>query len=147
MKPEDQFDTPVGTMKTSPENVILYDGVCNLCWFWVQFVLKRDKRRVFHFLPLQSETAQNLLREQGLQLAELSTVILIDGSECFIRSSAILQIFKKLPLPWPLLYGLIALPVFIRDGVYRFIGRNRYKWFGRGQSCYLPDKDDQDRFL
>ena len=147
LEPADKPNNAVITHETLSQNVILYDGVCNLCWFWVQFVLRHDKERLFHFLPLQSQAAQRLMQEHGLQNAELSTVVLIENNKAFIKSSAILRIFKKLPLPWPLLYGLIVLPVFFRDGIYAFIGRNRYRWFGQGQSCYVPSKDDRDRFL
>ncbi len=133
--------------KESQENVILYDGVCNLCWFWVQFILKRDKKRIFYFVPLQSQTAKNIIRENKLHVADLTTVVLVDDQGVFIKSSAILRVFKKLPMPWPLLYGFRVVPGFIRDRVYNFIGRSRYKWFGRGEACYLPGKQDQDRFL
>jgi len=127
--------------------IILYDGVCNLCWFWVRFILKHDRKRLFNFVPLQSQTAKNIMLENKLHVAELSTVVLIDDKRVLLKSSAILYVLKKLPMPWPLLYGLIVLPRFIRDGIYGFIGQRRYQWFGRGEACHLPDKHDQDRFL
>lgn len=131
----------------SLSNVILYDGVCNLCWFWVRFILKHDKNRLFHFVPLQSQTAKNIMRENKLHIAELSTIVLVDDQGVSIKSLAILRVLKKQPMPWSLLYGLRVVPGFVRNGVYDFIGRCRYKWFGRGETCYLPDKEDQDRFL
>jgi len=127
--------------------IILYDGVCNLCWFWVQFILKHDHKRLFNFVPLQSQTAKNIMLENKLHVVELSTVVLIDDGRVLLKSSAILYVLKQLPMSWPLLYGLIVLPGFIRDGIYGFIGQRRYKWFGRGEACYLPGKEDQDRFL
>ncbi len=133
--------------QTSLSNVILYDGVCNLCWFWVQFILKHDKKRLFHFVPLQSQTAVDIMREHQLNPAELTTVVLINEKDAFTKSSAILRALRKLPMPWPLLYGFSVVPRFVRDRLYSFIGKNRYRWFGRGEACYLPDKDDQDRFL
>lgn len=147
MKREENNQASSGSINKSPSNVILYDGVCNLCWFWVQFILKRDKKRLFDFAPLQSESAKQILQLHKLEVAELTTVVLVDDQGVFIRSSAILRVFRKLPMPWPLLYGFILLPRVIRDRVYGFIGRNRYNWFGRGDACYLPDKDEQDRFL
>ncbi len=147
LKPEERGHSSSDGQDNLLSNVILYDGVCNLCWFWVQFILKRDKRRIFQFVPLQSETAKNIMREHKLNIAELTTIVLVDDHGVFIKSSAILRAFKKLPMPWPLLYVFSLVPGFVRDAVYSFIGRNRYKWFGRGEACYLPDKDDQDRFL
>ena len=131
----------------SLSKIILYDGVCNLCWFWVQFILKHDRKRRFNFVPLQSQTAKNIMLENKFHVVELSTVVLIDDNRVLIKSSAILYVLKQLPMPWPLLYGLIVLPRFVRDGIYGFIGQRRYKWFGRGEACYLPGKEDRDRFL
>ncbi len=147
LKRHDESHSCSDSQEKSLSNVILYDGVCNLCWFWVQLILKRDKKRLFHFVPLQSEIAKNIIRENKLHVAELTTIVLVDDQGVFVKSSAILRVFKKLPMPWPLLYEFRVVPGFVRDGIYSFIGRNRYKWFGRGESCYLPEKDDQDRFL
>jgi predicted DCC family thiol-disulfide oxidoreductase YuxK len=130
-----------------PAPLILYDGVCNLCNRWVQFVLKHDRRQQFHFAPLQGTTAKKLLAEKK-QLHEFpDTVILFDNNNIYTGSGAALRIFKKLGKGWKLIYGLIVFPPFIRDGVYRFIANRRYKWFGKTDSCILPPEKWKRRFL
>src|SRR5688572_29489390 len=105
--------------------LILYDGVCNLCNRWVQFVLKRDRKKQFTFAPLQGETAKKILAETNQLKQFRDTVILIDNNKIYTGSGAALRIFKKLGSGWALLYSLIIVPRFIRDGVYRFIADRR----------------------
>src|SRR5687768_10172411 len=129
------------------EPLILYDGVCNLCNRWVQFVLKHDSRRQFYFAPLQGTTAKNILSERFQEQNVQDTVVLIDNNKVYTRSEAALRIFKLLGNGWKLFYGLMIVPRFIRDGVYRFISKRRYKWFGKSDSCILPAPEWKDRFL
>ena len=127
--------------------LILFDGVCNLCSGFVQFVIARDKAGYFKFGSLQSEVAQPYLEKCRLQGSELTSVVLYENGECFTRSDAALRIFKKLSGGWPVLYGFIVVPKFIRNQVYNFIATNRYRWFGKQESCWLPTPELKSRFL
>lgn len=127
--------------------VILFDGECNLCNCAVQMVIKNDKKNIFRFASLQSEYAKNALANFEIDSSEMKTFILLQDGKMFSRSTAALLVAKKLSGFWPLLYGFIIVPQFIRDGVYNFISRNRYKWFGKRDSCWVPTPDLRKKFL
>lgn len=127
--------------------LILFDGVCNLCSGAVQFVLKRDPGNIFQFASLQGETGRALLLERGRASDALSSIILLDNGKIHTRSTAALRIARRLSGAWPLLYAFIVIPPFIRDAVYDLIARNRYKWFGKKQECWIPGPQWKDRFL
>ena len=127
--------------------LILFDGVCNLCNRWVQFILKHDHLQQFTFAPLQGNTARHLLANQVLPSNLLNSVILLEQEKMYTGSTAALRIARQLGHPWKLLYGLIIVPAFIRDGVYKIIAANRYAWFGKKESCMLPDAKWKERFL
>jgi len=82
--------------------------------------------------------------ENKLHVAELSTIVFVDNEGVYTKSLAILRVFKQLPMPWPLLYGLILVPAFIRNRIYDFIGQRRYKWFRHGETCNISDTKDRD---
>ena len=128
-------------------DTILFDGVCNLCHASVQFVIVRDRRKRFRFASLQSATGQRLLAEHNATDSGLSSVLLIRDGRLYRQSTAALEIARSLDGLWPLLYGFIVLPRWLRDPVYDFIGRHRYRWFGRKPACPLPDPALRDRFL
>ncbi|MBN6889495.1 putative DCC family thiol-disulfide oxidoreductase YuxK [Cytobacillus horneckiae] len=128
------------------KKVILFDGVCNFCDRSVQFIIKRDHQAVFQFASLQSESGKKLLKKHGVP-EDTDSFIFVDGEKYYDRSSAALHVFKHLPGGWKLLYGLIVLPKPIRDAFYQLIAKNRYKWFGRKESCMLPTPDERKRFL
>ena len=98
--------------------IVLFDGVCNWCAFWVQFLIKRDRRRTFRFAALQSDPGQQLLKAAGLPSDQLDTMVLIDGDKYYVKSSAVLQIMKKMDRLWPFLFVFIVIPPFIRDYCY-----------------------------
>lgn len=126
--------------------VILFDGVCNLCNSAVQIVIKNDKNSYYKFASLQSEFAQNFLKENNLSTQEFSTLILIQGGQYFKKSKAIFKIVKHLPnYSWLRIFAL--LPLFFTDFVYDLISNNRFRWFGKRASCWLPTSELQDRFL
>jgi predicted DCC family thiol-disulfide oxidoreductase YuxK len=126
--------------------VILFDGVCNLCNGFVQFVIKRDSNAYFSFAPLQSNYA--LQRPELLNRnPHLSSVILIEDGKVYTQSTAALRILRRMSGLYPLLYGFIIVPPFIRDGVYKWIARHRYQWFGKSEQCMLPTPELQARFL
>lgn len=127
--------------------IIFFDGVCNLCNGFVQFVISRDKKGYFKFAALQSEAAKPYLKDCGISVKELGTVVLWENGECYTRSTAALRILRQLSGIWPVLYGAAIFPTFLRDAVYKFIAANRYKWFGRKDSCMLPTPELKQRFL
>ena len=127
--------------------VILFDGVCNLCSGFVQFVIDRDKESYFKFGSLQSEEARPYLEKCQLPASTLTSVVLYENGKCYTRSEAALRIFKKLSGGWPILFGFMAVPGFIRNRVYNFIATNRYRWFGKQESCWLPTPELKSRFL
>ena len=114
---------------TTP-SVVLFDGVCNLCNGFVNFVIDRDPGHQFKFGSLQSQKAKVLLADHPAPLTELSTVVLIEGSKVYTRSTAALRIVRKLKGGWPLLYAFIIIPGPFRDVIYNFVARKRYSWFG-----------------
>lgn len=127
--------------------IVLFDGVCHLCHSTVQFILLRDRQAYFQFAALQSETGQRLLREQGLEGKGLDSVVLIENGKAHTHSGAALRIVRRLPGAWKLLYGFIIIPPFIRNFVYNWIARNRYRWFGKEESCMMMQKEWKERFL
>ena len=126
---------------------ILFDGVCNLCNGFVQFVIARDPGAHFRFAPLSSPAAERLLAEAGVTLPVPDTIVLLEDGAAFYRSDAALRVARGLTFPWPLAYGLVAVPRFIRDRVYDFIAARRYRWFGRRDACMIPTPDLRARFL
>lgn len=128
---------------TSSSKIILFDGVCNLCNDTVNFVIKKDKRNVFKFATLQSQFAEGF----GFDPKKMDSIILIDGNKHYSKSTAALHIAKNLSGAYPLLFGFIILPKFFRDWVYNYIAKNRYKWFGKKESCMIPTPELQDKFL
>ena len=127
--------------------VILFDGVCNLCNGTVQFILKRDKQSRFKFAPLQGDFGQRTLSRFGLPASSLHSFILLEGEKIYTHSTGALRVLLHLGGVWKILYAFIIIPRFIRDRVYNFIARNRYKWFGKRISCYLPSEEVKGRFL
>lgn len=135
-------------MKTEKKHkIILFDGVCNLCNSSVTFAIKRDKNDVFRFAALQSEIGMQLISKFKIDTSQTDSIILIEGNKYYEKSSAALHIAKHLSGGWPLLYGFIILPKFIRNAVYDFIAKNRYKWFGKKESCMIPTPELQAKFL
>ncbi len=131
----------------STQRLVLFDGVCNFCNFWIQFALKRDQKGKLKFTSLQGETAHQLLPRYHIDPTVLTSVIFIDDGKVYRESSAALRVCRYLDGGWKLLYGLMIIPVFIRDGIYKWIGRNRYKWFGKTETCMLPTPEQRTRFL
>lgn len=127
--------------------IVLFDGVCNLCNSSVTFIIKRDKKDRFRFAALQEEIGSNLIAEFDLDRSKVDSILLIDGGNIYIKSSAALRIAKQLSGGWPLLYGFMVLPRFFRNWIYDIIARNRYKWFGKKDSCMIPTPELRSKFL
>ena len=132
-------------MKEAP--VILFDGVCNFCNYWVNFAIKKDRKNKLRFTPLQGETAKQLLLQHNINPTLLSSVIFIDNGKAYTQSSAAIRICKHLNGGWKLFYALIIIPKFIRDFFYNVIARNRYRWFGKKETCMIPTPELRERFL
>jgi len=129
------------------KSVILFDGICNLCNSSIDFVLQRDRKNQFLVGALQSVEGKELLSRFDANPDYLDSLVLIEGEQIYFRSTAALRVAKKLPGLWPLLYGLIIFPPVIRDGVYDWIGKNRYRWFGKKNTCRLPTPEEKAKFL
>ncbi len=127
--------------------VLLFDGVCNLCTGSVQFIIRHDPAGIIRFASLQSETGKTILKAFNLPENELNSLVFVENGKLFTRSTGALKVARYLSGGWPLLYTLIILPRFIRDFVYDFIGRNRYRWFGEKKECWMPTPQLQARFL
>lgn len=127
--------------------ILFFDGVCNLCNTSIQRVIKADKKGVFRFASLQSETAKELLADSGLNPTELKSVILLHQDRFYTRSNAVLESVRLLGGAWSLLYIFIIVPPFIRNAIYDWIARNRYRWFGKKDACMIPSPELKSRFL
>lgn len=127
--------------------ILLFDGVCNLCNNSVQFIIRHDKNAKIKFASLQSEIGQELLQKHNLDTTSLQSLVLIENGKAFTHSTGALKVARLLDGGWTLLYGFIVIPAFIRNAVYRFIGKNRYRWFGKKDHCMIPTPDLKARFL
>jgi predicted DCC family thiol-disulfide oxidoreductase YuxK len=127
--------------------ILLFDGVCNLCNEAVQFVITHDRKGEIHFAALQSEFAQNLLRQHNLPTDTMDSLVFIENDTAYIESSGALCLTRSFGGLWQCLYVFIIVPKFIRDAVYRFVGANRYRWFGRQDACMIPTPALKARFL
>lgn len=144
--------TPVPTMADSgnPDAggaVVLFDGVCNLCNGSVQFIVRHDPAGRFRFASLQSEAGQALLLRHGMDPADLFSVVLVEGGRAYSRSDAALRIAGGLPGAWKAAGALRAVPRPLRDLVYGWVARNRYRWFGKQDACMIPTPELRARFL
>jgi predicted DCC family thiol-disulfide oxidoreductase YuxK len=129
------------------QSIILFDGVCNLCNRAVQLVIKRDKYNQFLFASLQSEEGKKILADNNFYDNKMNSFLLVENGKVYDHSTAALRVFKKLKGLRSLLYGFIIVPRFIRDGVYAFIAKNRYQWFGKKDECMIPTPELRAKFL
>lgn len=127
--------------------IILFDGVCNLCNSSVNFIIDHDKGNIFKFASLQSDAGQMLLNKFKLDTKDFDTIVLIENDNCYMRSGAVLRIVKSFPGIWKLLYLFIIVPSPLRDFLYDILADNRYKWFGKKDSCRVPTPELKEKFL
>jgi predicted DCC family thiol-disulfide oxidoreductase YuxK len=127
--------------------ILLFDGECNLCNHAVQFIIPRDSGAYYRFAALQSEVGEQILAQYQLSYTEMNTVILIQNGKIFTKSTAALKLVRHLNRMWPLLYVFIIIPRLLRDPIYEWVARNRYKWFGRREFCMMPSSEMKSRFL
>jgi predicted DCC family thiol-disulfide oxidoreductase YuxK len=133
--------------KTRKNSIVLFDGYCLLCEWSVKFILKRDRKKRFLFTSLQSENGIKLLKQFSIPDNYNKSVVLIENESVFLESDAALLISKNLRGLWPMLYVFIYLPKSFRDWIYRYISKNRFKWFTKKTDCYLPTSEERKRFL
>ena len=132
---------------TKNHQVVLFDGVCNLCNSSVQFIIKNDKKGVFKFAPLQGTFGKGIINKHQIDTTQTDSIILLTKNGLKIKSTAALYISKALKFPLNLLFVFIIVPVFIRDGVYNVVAKNRYKWFGKKEVCMIPTPELKNKFL
>ena len=129
------------------KKIIFFDGVCNFCNFWVNFVLERDKKDIFRFAALQSEKAIEFANKIDLDISNPDTFVLLVDGEFYTKSTASLIVCKELKSPIRILYPLIITPKFFRDFIYDLVAKNRYKIFGKRESCRIPTEAEKSKFL
>lgn len=129
------------------KTILLFDGYCNLCNGCVKFVLKHEKNDLIFFASLQSETGEKLLKHYNIDPATTDSLVFIENNESFIKSAAALKLTKYMRGLYPLCMGFMIVPTFIRNWVYDFIAKYRYRWFGKSETCMVPDKNIANRFL
>lgn len=127
--------------------IILFDGVCNFCDATVNFIIRHDKKNVFKFAALQSAAGQRLLEQFNLPQKNFESVILIDNAKAYQKTDALLRVFNRLSLWWKWLQIFWIIPGFVRNGLYHFFARNRYKLFGKKDECMIPTPAIKARFL
>ena len=133
-------------MDTPGPSILLFDGHCNLCSGTVRFILKRDSRKRFRYAPLGGPTSLSILEGTGYDVQHMESFILVEDGKLWQRSTAALRMARKLDGAWPLLYGFMIVPRPIRDAVYDLVSRNRYRWFGKKEACWLPRKEWESLF-
>jgi predicted DCC family thiol-disulfide oxidoreductase YuxK len=127
--------------------VVLFDGVCNLCNGSVQFILKHDPKGYFKFAALQSTAGAEILKYFNLSTTDFDTFVFVERGKPYLRSSAALRVARGLSGLWPLLYAFVIIPAPLRDLGYRWVARNRYRWFGKRDTCMIPSPELKARFL
>lgn len=129
------------------KSIVFFDGVCNLCNSSVNFIIKHDTNKQFLFASLQSDAAKELMLHYGIEKFEITTILLIEKEKLYDKSTAILKIAKHLNNGIKFCYVFIIFPKYLRDLVYNFIAKRRYKWFGKRESCMIPSLKFKNRFL
>ena len=128
-------------------DVVVFDGVCNLCNRSVRFILRHEAEPRFQFAPLQSSAGARLLRQRNFSVDDLRTFVLVSDERTYVRSDAAIRIARHLKGGWKLLGFLRIVPRPLRDWVYDVVARNRYRWFGRTDTCMVPTPELRSRFL
>ncbi len=135
-----------GPPNTDPP-IVIFDGVCNFCSTTVRVILQNDRDGRLRFAPLQSRLGGKLLRLHGVDPVEADTFLVIEGGRALTRTDAALAIARHLRFPWNLYRTVGILPRGLRDAAYRLIAKNRYRWFGKRDACFVPTPEERSRFL
>jgi len=126
--------------------IILFDGECNFCNSSVNFIIQRDRKDYFKFSPLQSEFAKEFFSKNNIE-NNFDSIVLIENEKLYKKSTAALKIAKHLNGLWKLAYVFIIIPPFVRNFLYDIIAKYRYKWFGRKDTCMIPDEKIKRKFI
>ncbi|NNT72337.1 thiol-disulfide oxidoreductase DCC family protein [Flavobacterium sp. IMCC34852] len=130
------------------KKIILFDGVCNLCNASVQFVIKQDKKDVFRFVALQSELGLKIIKHIGIDIKNTDSIVLYEpGKAYYYKSEAALRIIKEFGGIYGLLRIFTVFPKFISDFIYDYVAKNRYRWYGKQESCMMPSRELEAKFL
>ena len=138
-------------LMTNDGPILLFDGVCNLCSKTVQFIVEHERAPTIRFCAIQSEAGRALLEEHGMMHvvaeADPDSLVFLEGGRAHERSTGALRVAAHLKAPWR--WGRVGLfvPRVLRDLVYRVVAKNRYRWFGKTDSCLVPSKELRSRFL
>lgn len=137
-------------MKDLPKDkkIILFDGVCNLCDTTVQFIIKRDRKDIFRFVPQQSDLGQQIIAYLGIDPVKTDSILLYEpGKAYYIKAEAAIRIGKALGGMYALMSVFLIFPDFITNNVYNYIAKNRYKWYGKKSECMIPTAEMKSKFL
>jgi len=127
--------------------VVIFDGVCNLCSHTVQFIVAHEVSPTLLFASLQSAAGSRLMRQFGLDPEDAKTFVLLEEGLPYVRSEVAIRISRHLRMPWRSLGLVRVVPRFLRDYCYNIVARNRYRWFGRRETCMVPSSAVATRFL
>lgn len=128
--------------------IIVFDGVCVLCSDWVRFVMRRDRPKLFQFAAMQTDRGRALLTAHGIDPDDPVTFLLVEDDRHYTDTDAALRVIREFHFGWQALAAALrVIPRFLRNALYRWIARNRYRLFGRREICFLPSAADADRFL
>ncbi len=127
--------------------VIVFDGMCVMCSWFAQIVMRRDRAARFRLLAAQSPLGAALYQHYGLDPEDYETNVLIEGGHAYFKSEASIRILRRLGLPWSLAVFARVLPLVVRDWLYGVVARNRLRWFGVREQCFIPAPEERDRFL
>jgi predicted DCC family thiol-disulfide oxidoreductase YuxK len=133
------------SLSTEKFSILYFDGNCNLCNGWVDFLISRDHQGKIKFASLQSEFAKKNLPKEYTE--NLHTLVFVKDGVVNFKSNAAIRVLAELGGAWPLVKIFLLVPLCVRNFLYRFVARNRYKWFGRRETCRLPTPQERDRFL
>lgn len=132
---------------TANNPIILFDGVCNFCNAIINFVIRQDKKAILRFAALQSEAGQTILKQYGVDWKKNDSFVLIENGKVYDRSTAALKLSNRLRWYWQWTQLFWIFPKSLRDGIYDFTAKNRYKWFGKKEKCMVPTPEVRQRFL
>ena len=134
-------------MTSTNSYIILFDGICNFCNYWVDFIIKRDKDKTLKFATLQSDAGKKIANQFSIENKNIDSIIFIKGGNYFARSDAVLEIAKELKSVWKILYLLKVIPRHLRNFIYDLIAKYRYAIFGKRNSCRVPTSKEISRFI
>jgi predicted DCC family thiol-disulfide oxidoreductase YuxK len=127
--------------------IVLFDAECVLCSANAQFILRHDHRRRFRLASMQGAVGADLFRQHGLDPADPTSILVVEGGQARKDSDAVIRIFEGLGMPWSLVRAFRIVPASLRDPIYRLVARNRYRIFGKRETCWVPSESYRDRIL